>query len=101
MIESIYAIVKSTRKNKKYAAEVGPNVGKTRIIHFGDSRYEQYKDSTPVKAYSHKDHSDPKRRKNYFMRHSGVANKTEAVKLEINKSNGKYNAKILSHKYLW
>ena len=37
----------------------------------------------------------------YFARHSGVKNRTQAIKLEKKKSKGCYNAKILSHVYLW
>ena len=43
-----------------------------------------------------------KRRDNYFSRHSGgIKNKKKALAKEIRKSKGLYNAKILSHKYLW
>jgi len=59
---------KSTRKNKKYTAFVkdGDKIFK---VHFGDARYEHYKDTTGVGAWSHKDHLDEKRRKNYRRRH--------------------------------
>jgi hypothetical protein len=72
-----------------------------RWIHFGDNRYEQYKDSTPLKLYSHLNHGDKVRRRNYFIRHSKVPTKKEAIEKELRKSNGKINAKILSHMYLW
>ena len=35
-------------------------------IHFGDSRYEQFRDSTPLKLYSYLDHKDKERRRNYL-----------------------------------
>lgn len=87
---------RSTRKDKKYMVKIH---GKT--IHFGAKSYQQYKDSTGLGLYSHLDHGDSKRRKAYFMRHSGVPTKGEAVQKELGKSGGKYNAKILSHMYLW
>jgi hypothetical protein len=100
MSDKIVKIQPSTSKNKKYTAIV-KNGDKTRKIHFGHSDYEQYKDSTKIGKYSYKNHGDKKRREAYFSRHSGVKNKSEAIKKEMNKSNGKLNAKILSHRYLW
>ena len=102
MNETIKSISISNRKNKKYKAIVQNKITKKeRTIHFGSSLYEQYKDSTPVGAYSSKNHFDKKRRNNYFKRHSGVTSKTAALKKEKLKSNGNYNPKILSHQYLW
>ena len=89
-------IKKSSRKGKKYMVEID---GK--IIHFGSSLYPQYKDRTKLALYKDKDHNDPKRRQNYFKRHSGVNTKREAIDKELALSNGKLNAKILSHLYLW
>ena len=86
-------ITKSTRKNKKYMVVVN---GKT--YHFGDSRFAQYKDRTPLKLYSHLDHNDKKRQRNYFKRHSGVATRREAIEKEM--KNG-ISPKLLSHIYLW
>tara|TARA_Y100001980_G_scaffold34604_1_gene12147 strand:+ start:339 stop:461 length:123 start_codon:yes stop_codon:yes gene_type:complete len=37
----------------------------------------------------------------YFARHSGTKSRVKAIKLEKKKSKGYYNAKILSHEYLW
>ena len=101
MKEKILFIKKSTRPEKKYMAAVQYYQAKPKTIHFGAKDYEQYRDSTKLKLYSSKNHLDKKRRENYFRRHSGVSNKREALHKEIKKSNGKYNAKILSHKYLW
>jgi hypothetical protein len=75
---------RSTRKNKKYM--VTSPKGKT--IHFGDSRYQQYKDSTPLKLYSHLDHGDKKRRANYLARSKKNSNNPES-------------AQFYSIKYLW
>lgn len=100
--ERLVKIQISKRKNKKYVATViDKKTKKTRLIHFGDKRYQQYKDSTPIKKYSNKNHNDTLRRKNYFKRHSGTPLKTKALQIEWKKSKGKFNAKILSHKYLW
>jgi hypothetical protein len=100
--EKVKTIEKSKAKGKKYAVKTD----KGRTINFGAIKptgepYAQYKDSTPLKLYKHKNHGDPKRRRNYFMRHSGEATKRLALQKEILKSSGMLNAKILSHKYLW
>lgn len=45
---------------------------------FGDVRYQQYEDRTPLKLYSHLDHYDENRRRLYRLRHQhndGVAGK--------------------------
>jgi hypothetical protein len=87
---------------KKYTAFVkNKKTKKVRRIHFGDRRYQQYKDRTKLKLYKHKNHGTRKRMQNYFNRHSGTKKRGEAIKKEERRSNGYYNAKILSHKYLW
>ena len=85
---------------KKYTATI-KHGKKTRKIHFGDRRYQQYKDRTPLGLYSRKNHGERKRMQNYFSRHSGTKKRGEAIKKEKAKSGGLYNAKILSHIYLW
>jgi len=77
---------KSNLKFKKYAVYVLKD-GKRRLIHFGDARYQQYKDK--IGLYSHLDHNDKKRRKHYYSRHGGKNIK--------DKSRPKY----WSHKKLW
>jgi len=100
MQETIVRIEKAKAKHKKYSAIVRNKITKKeRKINFGDDRYENFKDSTPLKLFSNKNHGDKKRRKNYFMRHSGVPTKSQAVAKE--KAKGKYSAKLLSHLYLW
>ncbi len=100
MKETIVRIEKATAKNKKYSAFVKNKITKKiRKINFGSSINEQYKDSTPLKLYSSKDHGDKKRRKQYFQRFSNVPTKAEAVKKE--KAKNVYTAKLLSHLYLW
>jgi len=87
---------------KKYTAIVKNKKNKkTRKIHFGDRRYQQYKDRTPLKLYKSKNHNTRKRMRNYFNRHSGTKKRATAIKKEKKKSRGNYNAKILSHVYLW
>jgi hypothetical protein len=87
---------------KKYTAFVrNKKTHKIRRINFGDRRYQQYKDRTPLHLYSKLNHCTRKRQENYFSRHSGVKYRGEAIKKEKRKSNGYYNAKILSHEYLW
>ena len=87
---------------KKYTAYVRNNkTKKTRVIHFGDQRYQQYKDRVNLGLYTHKNHNTRKRMNRYFLRHSGIKNRLEAIEKEKRKSKGFYNAKILSHEYLW
>ena len=101
-VERLRSIKVSPRKGKKYRAEVyNPETKKVRNIDFGAKDYQQYKDSTRLKKYRSKNHGNPKRRNNYFSRHSGVKSKRAALNKEWSKSKGKFNAKILSHQYLW
>jgi len=103
MREKIIGIFKSSNKKKKYMAIVkGADGESQRVLHFGASDYEQYKDRTPLKLYSSKNHYDKKRQMNYYSRHSkGIKNRKSAIEYEIEKSNGYYNSKILSHIFLW
>ena len=103
MRDRIIKFEKSSNPDKKYMAIIEDiNTKKTRIIHFGASDYEQYKDRTPLKLYSKKNHGNKSRQMNYYSRHShGISNRKKAIEYEIKKSDGYYNAKILSHIYLW
>ena len=93
---------KSPNKNEKCLAYAEHEItGKVRKLHFGSHFYQQYKDITKIKIYSKWERLDRKRRRNYYMRYSGVSTKTEALKKEIKKSKGLLAAKILSHKFLW
>ena len=84
-------IKQSTRKNKKYMVKVND-----KWIHFGDVRYAQYKDKTPLKLYSDLDHKDKKRRENYLKRAKAIRNKHgELTYLDKNSPN------YYSVKYLW
>ena len=99
--EKIIKIEKSNRKNKKYVAHLISLSRNERKIHFGDNRYQQFEDLTPNPQYSHLDHNDSVRRLNYFKRHSNKTNKIDDVRHEYKKSNGLFNAKLLSHLFLW
>lgn len=76
----LYKPVKSTRKYKKYMIKT-----KTGIVHFGDNRYNQFRDK--IGLYRKLDHNDEKRRDLYYKRHGRTAKKD--------------TAKYFSHKYLW
>lgn len=101
--EKIIKFKRSTNPDKKYMAYVkNVKTNKIRVLHFGASAYEQYKDRTPLKLFSRKNHSDKHRQINYYSRHShGITNRKKAIQYEINKSNGYYTPKLLSHIYLW
>ena len=78
-------IIKSPIKNKKYRV-----IYNGKIIDFGDTRYQQYKDNTPLKLYKNLDHGDKERRKRYKERH------------KIDKDfKGKISAGWLSSSLLW
>ena len=96
-MERVISIQRARNKAKKYTAHT--SLG--RNISFGARGYPQFRDSTPSALYRHKDHRDRARRRSYFMRHSGVPTKTQALRKEKAKSGGRLNAKILSHRYLW
>lgn len=87
---------------KKYTAYIkNKNTKKIRKLHFGDRRYQQYKDRTPLKLYKSKNHGTRKRMQNYYSRHSGTKSRKTAIDREKKKSKGFYTPKILSHIYLW
>tara|TARA_B100000886_G_scaffold333044_1_gene286481 strand:- start:1851 stop:2156 length:306 start_codon:yes stop_codon:yes gene_type:complete len=101
MKEKILLFKKGPYPKKYTAILMNKETKKQRKIHFGDRRYPQYKDRTPLKLYKHKNHNTRKRMQNYFSRHSGTRNRKKAIQKEMEKGNGYYTAKILSHKYLW
>ena len=102
MKERIIMFERSPIKFKKYRAFVkNLKTNKIRHIDFGDNRYQQYKDRTPLKLYKSKNHGNRRRMRNYFNRHSGTPNRERAIEKERRKSHGIFNAKILSHEYLW
>ena len=99
-MEKVVKIQPAIAKNKKYQAIVKSG-SQNRKVNFGHSKYPQYKDTTGLKKFSKMDHNDEERRQNYFQRHSGVPTKTEALKKEKQKAQGKITPKILAHTYLW
>lgn len=102
MIERVVKFMKSSRQFKKYVVILEHKLTKkTRKLHFGDTRYQQYRDSTPIKAYSSKDHKDIKRMRRYYLRHSGISKRLKAIEKEKRISKFLYTPKILSHMYLW
>lgn len=80
----VLEILPPTCKNKKYAARVIWE-GKKKLVNFGDIRYQQYRDTTPLKLYKDLDHNDSIRRKRYLARHIRDAGP----------------AGILARKFLW
>jgi len=73
--------------NKKYKVVIFEGGKKIKTTQFGDKRYPQYKDKTPLKLYAYKDTLDLKRRKAYRDRHTYAK--------------PKYSAGWFALKYLW
>lgn len=65
--EKVLKITRSNVKDKKYVALL--NTG--RKVNFGYSPMGQFRDSTPLKIFSHKNHGDRKRQIRYLQRHHG------------------------------
>jgi hypothetical protein len=87
---SLDKLAKSKRKFKKYdAVLINKITNKIITIPFGDSRYEQYKDTTGLNLYSNKDHGDKKRREAYRARHAKDVRE------------GYYSAGYFALRYLW
>lgn len=83
-------IVPTESKMKKYTAIItNKNTGRTVKLHFGDERYQQYKDSTGLGCYTHLDHNDKKRRAAYKARHKATLKA------------GFYSPGFFSDRYLW
>ena len=82
--------MKSANKNKKYAVVYN---GKT--INFGDSKMEQYKDSTGLGLYTSKDHLDPVRRKSYLARAKGIKNAKGELTWKMKSSPNYYSVRFL------
>ena len=81
----LYKPFVSKAKNKKYSVYVKGVGGKTKLIHFGDKRYGQYRDK--LGHYRDKDTNDPQKRKAYYKRHG--------------RSNDRNTAKYWAAKILW
>ena len=61
--KELYKPFPSTRKNKKFSVYVMKE-GTKRLIHFGDNRYQDFRQ-----------HKDEKRRQSYLKRAKGIKNK--------------------------
>lgn len=85
--------------NKKYTALI-PLHNKIKRVSFGDRRYEQYKDSVPKKygggKWTHKNHSDPCRRKSYRSRHGALTCNNGKKCISV-----KYSPAWFSYHFLW
>ena len=93
--ENLYIIFKSKSKNKKYSVYVMKD-GKKTLIHFGDTTYQHYKDTTPLKLYSNLDHNDKVRQKSYLARAKGIKNKQGDLTWRDKNTSNYYSVK-----YLW
>lgn len=82
----------STRQHKKYSV-IAPS-GK--ILHFGDKRYQQFKDSTGLGVYSHMDHLDLDRRELYRRRARGIKDGTGRLTYRNRESPNYY-----AYNFLW
>ena len=81
---------KSDRKYKKYYALLENKSNKNLVkIHFGDNRYQHYRDITGLNDYKHMDHHDDERRERYIVRHYKDIRK------------GFYSPGYFALKYLW
>lgn len=91
-------VVKYTKGPYPYKYTAHLSNGKK--VKFGHQDYGQYRDSVPKRLgggkWTHKDHLDPKRRKNYRARHAGV--KTKDGKSAYKQ---KYSASWFSYHKLW
>ena len=67
-----------------------------RWIHFGDSQMQQFRDTTPLKLYSHLDHGDEKRKKSYLARAKGIKDKNGNLTYK-----DKNSANYFSIRFLW
>jgi len=86
----IKKIEKSSNPKKKYQTVlVNKKTGKQVIIRWGSVIYQQYKDKTPLKLYSHLDHTNKERRRLYHARHKHFIRK------------GYYSAGDQSMRFLW
>ena len=101
MKEQIIKFERGKQKKKYMVYLKHKQTKKIRTLSFGHKDYQQFKDRTKLQLYKHLNHGERKRMRNYFNRHSGTPIRAKAIEKERKKSKGYYNAKILSHEYLW
>lgn len=82
--KTLYKPFKSSAKNKKFSVYVMKD-GKKKLIHFGDTRYQDYLQ-----------HKDEIRRKSYLARAKGIKNKKGEFTWK-----DKNSANYYSVRYLW
>ena len=81
---------KSDRQNKKYYALLEHRINKNLVkVHFGDNRYQHYRDITGLNDYIYLNHNNDERRRLYRIRH----------KKDIR--DGYYSPGYFSYFYLW
>lgn len=85
----IVSIERSQRKNKKYVVELENGVK----IHFGDKRYQHYKDR--LGKFASLNHLDKKRRHNYLARAAGIRDKNGKLTINNPESANFYAIRIL------
>tara|TARA_R110000765_G_scaffold286905_1_gene383355 strand:- start:777 stop:1088 length:312 start_codon:yes stop_codon:yes gene_type:complete len=86
---------RSTPSSKKYSVYIPTNTKKGyKTIHFGDTRYQQFKDK--IGTYKQLDHGDPVRRKSYLARAKGIKNKQGELTWKDRSSPNYYSVR-----YLW
>ena len=74
-MKELYKPFKSQAKNKKYSVYVKKG-SKVRLIHFGDKRYQHFKDK--LKVYSNLDTNDNNKKRLYYARHGYTKDKNTA-----------------------
>jgi hypothetical protein len=94
MDKDLYKPFKSSAKNKKYSVYVKDNDKNKKLIHFGDKRYEHFKDK--IGEYKKLDHGDKERRENYLKRAKGIKDKTGKLTYK-----DKNSANFWSVNFLW
>lgn len=87
--------VKSPRKNKKYRA-IYSKGDRVYTTDFGDNRYQHYEDKTGLGLYSHLDHKNETRRRNYRKRHKAIKDKFGRIAKDV-----KYSPAWFSWNFLW
>lgn len=80
----LYKPFKSSKKGKKYSVYVMKD-GKKKLIHFGDSNMQDYRQ-----------HKDKKRREAYLKRAKGIKNKQGQLTYKL-----KYSPNYWSYRYSW
>ena len=80
-----YNYKKSTQKGKKLSVVVN-----NKTIHFGNSKYKQFKDKTGI--WKKLDHNDEKRRQNYLRRSAGIKDKNGKL-TKNNPNSANYHAR--------